>query len=112
MASKTTRIAFRASNISEITTVEHLKAAISKEFTSDENATIEIKISLAPSCTDGNNTQTAIIQFKPKVPDFLSRLDHERGYQIEVHDMDIEIDQDFYGLTQLFPTDEGKIALE
>lgn len=112
MASIKNRNTFRASNIPTKTTIEQLKEVISRELTPEENATIGIEITLTASCTNNGVTQTAIIKFKPETPAFLTGGGLERGYQIEVGDTDVEIDQDFYGLTQLYPTTGGKIAME
>jgi protein SERAC1 len=112
MASSKHRNTFRASNISNNTTKEHLKAELINKFTEEEKGIIKFdKLSLAPSCTNSGNTQTAIFKLRPTTPVFLSDLD-AKPFQMLVNGKDVEIDQDFFGLTQLYPTTDGEIALE
>jgi hypothetical protein len=112
MASNKNRNTFRASNVSNDTTKERLEAELLNRFTEEEKGTIKFdKLSLAPSCTDSGNTQTAIFKFCPTTPVFLNDLD-TKPFQMLVNGKDVEIDQDFFGLTQLYSTIDGKITLE
>jgi hypothetical protein len=69
------------------------------------------------SCSScyGDRTQTALLEFTPRAPSIL--LDYlkdksNKGYMIShPSGEDITIDQDFYGLTQLYPT-SGPIKAE
>lgn len=68
---------------------------------------IDIKATISPCCSDPG-TKVAIVEFKPCAPSYLkdvisgARPDH----QIEMNDDhdDLNIDMDFYGLTQLYAT--------
>ena len=75
----------------------------------EEKENIKIRrLSLAPSCTDSGDTQTAIFAFDPTTPSFLNNIDG--GFNMVVDGKDVEIDHDFYGLTQLYPAEENITA--
>ena len=62
-----------------------------------------IEISLVRSCYDPQMF-TALVQFNTGLPEFLGRLKVDPFYkhQLKMGDGDIEFDQSFYGLTQLY----------
>ncbi|EXJ76254.1 uncharacterized protein A1O5_00762 [Cladophialophora psammophila CBS 110553] len=112
MATNKNRNTVRARNVSLETTAERLQHIVSHHFEPSENDTITCEVTLAPTCTDNGETQTAIIKFSPCMPKFLSGLSQKR-VQIKVNDNeDIDIDQDFFGLTQLYPTRTITIPLD
>ncbi|OQU98905.1 Ankyrin repeat-containing protein [Cladophialophora immunda] len=112
MATNKNRNTVRARNVPLGFTAESVKNIIYLRFEASEKSTITSKITLAPTCTDNGETQTAIIKFRPSMPRFLSRLSEKRE-QIEVEGTrDIDIDQDFFGLTQLYPTRGIRIPLD
>src|ERR1700722_10494675 len=112
MASNKNRNTFRCCNVSRETTERDLKKKLSSQLALEEQGKIRVeKLSLAPSCTDGGKTQTAIVKFHPETPTFLKKPDHEPCV-LKIRSNDVEIDQDFFGLTQLYPTAPGKITLE
>ncbi|KIW86274.1 hypothetical protein Z517_01669 [Fonsecaea pedrosoi CBS 271.37] len=112
MATNKNRNTVRARNVPLGYSVESVKDVICHRFEASEKTSITCKITLAPTCTDNGETQTAIIKFSPSMPSFLSRLSEKRE-QIEMKDSrDIDIDQDFYGLTQLYPTHGSRIPLD
>ncbi|KAF3291474.1 hypothetical protein TWF970_000687 [Orbilia oligospora] len=103
MASKKNRGTYRAQNISVDTTKEELTAALESQLIGDENYNFDIR--LAPDCIDPENCQVATIKVTPfttKAPAFLARETpsfHLKGKLIN-------IDANFYGLTQLYPVPE------
>ncbi|OAP62382.1 hypothetical protein AYL99_04585 [Fonsecaea erecta] len=112
MATNKNRNTVRARNVPLEFTAENVKDIILHHFEASEQTTITSKITLAPTCTDNGETQTAIIKFSPSMPRFLSCLGQKR-VQIDVDGTrDIDIDQDFFGLTQLYPTFGTRIPLD
>ncbi|EGX53229.1 hypothetical protein AOL_s00006g490 [Orbilia oligospora ATCC 24927] len=103
MASKKNRGTYRAQNISVDTTKEELTAALESQLIGDEEYNFDIR--LAPDCIDPENCQVATIKVTPftaKAPAFLARETpsfHLKGNLIN-------IDVNFYGLTQLYPVPE------
>lgn len=99
---------YRVTGVPHTATLDNLKDVLSKEFSSEESS-ITIKATLFPSCY-GDRTQTGLIQFEPTLPAFLGGVS---DYQLDMGESGLDIDQDFYGLTQLYPTEAGvKIPAE
>lgn len=98
---------FRVTGIPLATTLDHLITILTTEFSSETDIRPDIdNCSLSPSCYDERN-QTALIQFTPRAPRPLESLANNDDYLIDIGSgYDIAIDQDFYGLTQLYPTTE------
>ncbi|KAI5841055.1 hypothetical protein DFP73DRAFT_516555 [Morchella snyderi] len=77
----------------------------------------EVKIermTITPSCY-GDGTQTAIVQFEPCPPKYLEKVvsGSLQDRQRSMYGSDINIDKNFYGLTQLYRIeDEAKIAAD
>jgi hypothetical protein len=80
-------------------------------LTEDERQRIEVDIACVPSC-DGNQTSSALVQFKCGSPKFLSQLDRDPlgDYQVEMGDDDINFDRHFFGFSQLYPTTPGQLV--
>ncbi|KIX95944.1 uncharacterized protein Z520_08199 [Fonsecaea multimorphosa CBS 102226] len=112
MATNKNRNTVRARNVSSKTTAERLQTIILRQFEPTEKATITFEITLAPTCTDNGRTQTAIIKFRPSMPRFLNGLSQKRVQITGDHNEDIDIDQDFFGLTQLYPTVGTTVPLD
>ncbi|KAI9765188.1 MAG: hypothetical protein M1840_007781 [Geoglossum simile] len=102
---------FRACNICPETDAESIKTAILKEAP-DENQTIDIVVALVPSCTGSGESQTALIHFTPHPPRFLNQLPPGGEDQLKVDNTDVNIDRDFFGLTQLYSTGKTKIVAD
>ncbi|KAK6512254.1 hypothetical protein TWF481_001144 [Arthrobotrys musiformis] len=116
MASKKNRGTYRAVGLNEKTTEDDLRNALMNALTPEERKTMSIsKLCLAPSPTEPHNkSQTAIFKVQGGTPKFLEKIDSVRHAHInEPNDEygEIEIDSDFWGLTQLYPT-TGDIRLD
>lgn len=93
---------FRVTGIPLTATVDELHDALSELLS--EGITVNTKhTTISPSCHD-KTTQNALIQFTPYPPLILTNLPTNDCYQIQFGNTDINIDKDFYGLTQLYPT--------
>ncbi|KAK6333308.1 hypothetical protein TWF718_011125 [Orbilia javanica] len=108
MASTKNRGTYRAVGLSQNTTEEDFRSVLTGYLTPEERTTITLKkLRLAPSPTDHHsNTQTAIFRFTGGTPKFL-----EKKHITGKYEESIEIDTDFWGLTQLYHT-EGEIKLD
>jgi len=88
-----------------------LKAAILIELSSDERSSLKTRIEILPSCYH-DDTRSALLHFDGGVPKFLQscakQLVEER--QIDVYDIDLNIDRNFYGFTQMYATAENITA--
>jgi hypothetical protein len=85
----------------ELTT--SLKAAIDENLMKEERPKVDIKVAVVPSCyTDGE--RVALVECCGGLPEFLSDLvaDPLGNWQMEMGDMDINFDQNFFGFTQLY----------
>lgn len=80
-----------------------------------EDITVDINEStLVPDCYNTcTQMQMALIQFIPRPPDYLQRLQTNETYSLRLDGSreEITIDKDFFGHTQLYPT-TGQIAAE
>lgn len=98
---------FRVEGIPDGTTLKDLQ----EQLLNKEKTTAKIEWStICPSCTR-MGAQTALIQFVDnKFPSYLGNIPHG-GYitSIKAPDghVDVTIDKDFYGLTQLYPVKDA-----
>ncbi|KAK6508351.1 hypothetical protein TWF506_010445 [Arthrobotrys conoides] len=107
MASQKNRGTYRAVGLDKNTTKNEFKTLLLGYLTPAEKTTLSIsKLCLAPSPVDHGRTQTAIFKFKGGSPEFLKKK-HIRDTRGET----IEIDSDFWGLTQLYHT-QGEIQID
>ncbi|RVD86428.1 uncharacterized protein DFL_004704 [Arthrobotrys flagrans] len=107
MASQKNRGTYRAVGLDKNTTKEEFESVLIGYLTAAEKDTMSIsKLCLAPYPVDHGRTQTAIFKFKGGNPEFLKKkhIKDKRGAIIE-------IDSDFWGLTQLYHT-EGEIRMD
>jgi len=95
---------FRASGIRRSATIEDLVGALSAKFTDDETD-IKIEATIVPSSDMTDNTNTALLCFKPRVPWYLEPLHKgSEDAQIDTEVGELSFDKNFFGLTQLYPT--------
>lgn len=82
-----------------------LAKTIHNLLTEDEKKRPTAEITCIPSC-DGNQTSSALVEFKGANPEFLSQLAYNPlgDWQVEMGDEDINFDRHFLGFTQLYPT--------
>ena len=107
MASQKNRGTYRAVGLDKNTTRDEFESVLIGYLTSTEKKTMSIsKLCLAPSPVDHGRTQTAIFKFKGGSPEFLKKK-HIKDKRGDI----IEIDSEFWGLTQLYHT-EGEIQIE
>lgn len=82
-----------------------LMAAINKNLFEEESriSIHDIKVEIVPSCYD-NEERVALVEFRDRVPAFLSGLTANPlgARQVEMDNMDISFDQHFLGFTQLY----------
>ncbi|KAF3171531.1 hypothetical protein EYR41_009542 [Orbilia oligospora] len=107
MASTKNRGTYRAVGLDKNTTKSEFESLLIGYLTPAEKATLSIsKLCLAPYPIDHGRTQTAIFKFTGGSPEFLKKkhIKDKRGATIE-------IDSDFWGLTQLYHT-EGEIQID
>lgn len=104
------KIVYRVAGIPSDGTVDQLKVRLLDQTycSSDERSAIEVHAALSPDCrTPG--FQIAFVRFS-SVPDYLARA---KEGQILAGGWSLNIDSDFHGLTQLYPTTPGaKIRAE
>jgi len=118
MPPKSQTAVFRVRGIPDTTSREQLERAITEDFQDDEKE-IKTQLSITPSCAS-DGSQTALLEFTPRHPQYLDDVVNdplgETSYMIEINPeacLDISIDMNFYGLTQLYPTTPGeKIVAE
>ncbi|KAK6526951.1 hypothetical protein TWF281_010147 [Arthrobotrys megalospora] len=114
MASQKNRGTFRAVNLNKNTTEEEFRDVLMNYLSSDEKKVMSIsKLNLAPSPFNDSNhsTQTAVFRFQGGTPAFLN--DALKG-ETQIRDKRgtyIEIDSNFWGLTQLYPT-KGEVLID
>lgn len=112
MAALTGAKVVRIQNVSNETSIEALKELLLDVCDHDERLVIEIEVSLVPSCTVRDGSQAALVKFKPTLPAVFGDL-NKNDYQIETSTAILNVDKNFYGLTQLYPTVEsGSISAE
>ncbi|KAF8242522.1 hypothetical protein K440DRAFT_565337, partial [Wilcoxina mikolae CBS 423.85] len=99
---------FRVVGIHQEATKDALIAALCAEFL-DHEKDIIIDATIVPSCDGTDDTNTGLVCFYPYTPRFLESLYEGReDVQIEKSEIgDLNIDKNFYGLTQLYPTIPG-----
>ncbi|KAK6352039.1 hypothetical protein TWF718_005188 [Orbilia javanica] len=110
MATKQNQGTFRATGISLDTGKAEFLSALSGQLTSEEEQKFKFNVSLAPNCTDPA-TQIAIFKIEPSegpVPSFLMAKHPSFVHRVG----GIDIDSDFFGLTQLYPVAEDEIDIE
>ncbi|KAF8541785.1 hypothetical protein BDD12DRAFT_803410 [Trichophaea hybrida] len=112
MAPKSQTVIFRVRGIPEITSREQLERAITEDFQDDE--AIKTQLSITPGCAS-DDSQTSLLEFTPRHPQYLDNVVNdpsgEMTSMILIDDeacLDISIDRNFYGLTQLYPTTPGE----
>ncbi|KAF8539829.1 hypothetical protein BDD12DRAFT_736122, partial [Trichophaea hybrida] len=94
----------RVMGIQREVTMEDLIHALSAAFSNDEND-IEIDGSIMPPCDTTENTNVALVCFRPKAPRYLDPLySGDEDIQIDTKVGELSFDKHFYGLTQLYPT--------
>jgi hypothetical protein len=97
---------YRITGILLKTSLSELHTALATQLFDDddgEDITVDFAEStLCPSCYD-SRTQIALVQFTPYSPRKLNRLPDGDTYSVPLLDgVDITIDRDFFGLTQLY----------
>ncbi|KAF3151628.1 hypothetical protein TWF569_003757 [Orbilia oligospora] len=120
-----TQSILRGSGIDINTTEDELTAALEDQLTSDEKGRYEFDTRLAPFCIElqssqiatfrvtsnpfvASGTETRVTPLASETPSFLER---ERP-SLDLCGRTIQIDPDFYGLTQLYHVPEDKIKID
>ncbi|KAF3298062.1 hypothetical protein TWF132_004201 [Orbilia oligospora] len=120
-----TQSILRGSGIDINTTEDELTAALKDQLTSDEKGRYEFDTRLAPFCIEpqsvqiatfrvtsnpfvASGTETRVTPLSSETPSFLER---ERP-SLDLCGRTIQIDPDFYGLTQLYHVPEDKIKID
>ena len=98
---------FRVSGLpldeAEVNVKAKLLDTINALLTDEERQRIEVLISCIPSCED-DQTQSALVDFKWGIPEFLSELGILENFPIVMGETDINFDRHFFGFTQLYAT--------
>jgi hypothetical protein len=99
---------FRVGGIRCDATVEELKAALSARFLDNEKDT-KIEATITPPCDSTDDTNAGLVCFIPRAPAYLSPLNTgDDDLQIDTEVGELNLDKNFYGLTQLYPTPPGQ----
>ena len=102
----------RMQNVSAEISVETLKELLLSTCNGDERSVTAIEVSLVPSCTVRDGSRTALVKFSQVLPAVFGDL-NKTDYQIKTSTSILNVDKNFYGLTQLYPTlDSRKICAE
>jgi hypothetical protein len=107
MAALTGAKAIRVQNVSVETSVEALKELLLHSCSDDERKRITIEVSLVPSCTTRDGSQVALVKSNPALPAAFGDL-NKTDYQIDTSTAILNVDKNFYGLTQLYPTADSR----
>ncbi|KAL8857500.1 MAG: hypothetical protein Q9178_005995 [Gyalolechia marmorata] len=97
----------RIQNVPVGTSIEDLKELLMQACDEDERKVIAIEVSLVPSCTVRDGSQAALVKFHPELPKKFGDL-NKTDYQIGISTAILNVEKNFYGLTQLYPTDDSK----
>ncbi|KAF3219629.1 hypothetical protein TWF106_007052 [Orbilia oligospora] len=125
MATKKNRGTYRAQGIGINTTEDEFTAALKDQLTNDEKGRYKFDTRLAPCCIEPQSYQiatfrvtstpfvtsgaeTTVTPLTSETPSFLER---ERP-SLDLRGITIQIDPDFYGLTQLYHVPEDKIKID
>lgn len=110
-------ISFRIQHIPSSFDKAQLTEAIRQACDQEERATLELVGDIVPSCNASISDQTAIVLFLPSTPRFLKPVEHDKTgiteRQVKVDSSILNIDRNFFGMTQLFrPADDAEILME
>ncbi|KAA8904868.1 hypothetical protein FN846DRAFT_907600 [Sphaerosporella brunnea] len=99
------RFIFRAQGLPKNATVRDIEG-LGTQFCKpgEKLALVADSVSFVPSCS-GSRTQTALFSVQPPLPSFLKT---EGSFAFQLRGHDVEVDMNFYGLTQMYPTPAGK----
>jgi hypothetical protein len=77
--------------------------------TEDEQQQLHVSVACIRPC-DGNQTSSALVEFKGGNPGFLSSLEQNplSEWQVEMGDVDVSFDRHFFGFTQLYSIAAGQ----
>ena len=103
MATHTGTKVIRIQNVPKDTSAEALEELLKQACTDEERSKIGIEVSLVPSCSVRDGSQAAIVKLTPTLPGFLHDLG-KTDYQIKSPSSILNVDKNFFGLTQLYPT--------
>lgn len=103
MAALTRAKVVRIQNVPPEISAEALKELLRQTCNDDERAIGTIEVHLVPSCTLRDESQAALVKFNPALPAKLGDL-NKADYQIATSAAILNVDKNFYGLTQLYPT--------
>jgi hypothetical protein len=90
-----------------------LRLVIDEKLQEHERLQIVAKVALVPSCRNDEETSIALVEFAGGIPQFLSELVKNPlgDWQVEMDDTDINFDRHFFGFTQLYATEPGKVVI-
>jgi hypothetical protein len=78
-----------------------LKAVINDDLTEEEKTKIKLKVAIVPSCYDSDEKKVALVECIGGLPAFMPS-DPLDDWQLLMDDTDINLDQHFFGFTQLY----------
>jgi hypothetical protein len=87
-----------------------LQEALDDNLTDEERSQVKAEVTIVPSCYESDIERAALVQFRGRMPEFLSelRVNPLGDWQVEMGDDDINFDCHFFGFTQLYAPDENK----
>jgi hypothetical protein len=67
-------------------------------------------VRFVPSCPEDGETKTGLFSVQSPLPKFLERLRQNpaQTFAFELRDEDVQVDRNFYGFTQMYPTQPGE----
>jgi hypothetical protein len=113
MANNARSTVFRVTGLplgkAEVDVKSQLLEEIRDLLRNDKQQDVEAIVACVPSC-DGDQTSSALVEFKGGMPKFLSQLERDplSNWQVEMGDEDINFDRHFFGFTQLYSTAPGQ----
>ena len=103
MAAQTGAKVVRIQNVSVETSIEALNGLLLHTCNDDERSVITVEVNFVPSCTVRDGSRAALVKFNPALPAVFGDL-NKTDYQIETSTAILNVDKNFFGLTQLYPT--------
>ena len=106
------RLTYRVQHIPLHFNEADLSARLQQAFEDNERDRIQPLISLVPSYHSKPNSQNALVQFHPQAPSFLRDVERDKTgmteRQLPVKDAVLNIDANFFGLTQISDPPRGE----
>ena len=89
-----------------------LKAVINHNLSEEERSNITFDSSIVPSCYDVEQKRVALVKFRDRIPNFLSKLkdDPSGDLAMEMDGTFINFDCHFLGFTQLYTPSPAELV--